>query len=534
MDEADIATGVFPAGEAIADVVMKSLQQASAMVVLLSEESVHSRWVQFEIGAAFAMDKPVVPILIGQVAERPEWLLGISYIDARGKSMREVFSLVERALGPSYEQINHEQEVKKEGATMTEFNWIRITDPDGEQKELFRASKTVYQQLFQPQHRESWGHFRKYILDAEDSRRQGKMDRPLDGYYVGCIGSEARGMALVTGYENHRLGFISYFGVLGSNTEEGGTLARSGFRQIKTELWTSGIDAVLIEVEKIPLSYLEKRDNPDQRDEWTELRLSFLRSIQRSGARKISFLDYLQPILDVDQFGKTEEASDLHLMVFHTHPDSKEEDEPNSLSRASAERYINFVYNVFYRDGFDVTDESDVRKATKYLHGLSQRVLEGLPGDLERVPLGEVSLRPFGKRALISYKIPEGEQDMHLLNRYLTDMGIHVTKWERLTPPGIGKPVKRTVFDLVQSSDVVIALLTSQFLQLKPMQEELADASKMGKRVIALVDADIDESLKKSSIGRLSKLLGETVVYLEFQRRRFDLAMYAVERTLRE
>ena len=425
---------------------------------------------------------------------------------------------------------------------MSKYEWIRIMDPDGAQKDIFRASKPVYEQIFQPQHRESWSHFRQYILDAEKSRRQRKTDRPLDSYYVGCISveggrrQEVRGMALVTAYHSDHLGFISYFGVLNSGTEAGRCLARRGFKEIKEALWTIGMEAVIIEVEKISLSYLEKRGNPEERDEWLERRLSFLKSIQKSQARKVSFLEYLQPILEVERIGKAEEASDLHLMVF---PLSRKEEEdatdtPNSLSRPTVERYVKFVYNVFYRDGFDVTDTSDVRKATRYLRSLCDKVLNELPTDLQRIPLGQVALEPFGKHVLISYKVPEDETYMLLLNRYLTDMGIRVLRWKKEAPPGIGRRLKVATYELVQSCDLVIALLTQQFLESRGMPAEIEDAGKMQKPVIALVDGDMGERAKKAVVKRLTNLLGQNVVYLEFRRQRFDLAVYALEKALNE
>jgi hypothetical protein len=417
---------------------------------------------------------------------------------------------------------------------MSRYKWIRITDPDGQQKELFTESKAVYEQLFQPRHREKFSHFRKYILDAEKSRRREKTDRPLDGYYVGCIDSEVQGMALVTSYKDHRLGFISYYGVLRSDTQQGKLLAGKGYQTIKGELWKDTIDAFLTEVENIPLAYLQDRQDIGKRDEWTELRRHFLRSIQEKGARKISFIDYLQPILDVDSLEAGDEASDLHLMVVDTAPTGIPDEDHDSRRRRTIVRYIDFVYNVFYKDGFDVSDEADAHKAKEYLFRLSRRVLKGLPKDLERVPLGRVALDPFGIRTMISYRVREGTQLMRLLCRYLTDMGVHVINWEEDARGSIGKPLKGTVFGMVRYSDVVIALLTPGFLTSKGMQEELNDASKMGKRVIPLVDGDASDDIKKRLVGLLKKILGETVVYSEFQRRHFHLAVHDLEKTLTE
>jgi hypothetical protein len=96
MDQADIATG-----EAIAQKVKDSLRQASAMVVLLSERSLKNQWVQFELGAAIAMNKPIIAILIGQAGIKealPDFMQGLLYIDARGRPIQDVTLEVARAL----------------------------------------------------------------------------------------------------------------------------------------------------------------------------------------------------------------------------------------------------------------------------------------------------------------------------------------------------------------------------------------------------------------------------------------------------
>src|SRR2546421_21198 len=81
IDESDVA-----AGEAISEKIRESLKRASALIVIISERSLKSPWVQFELGAAEGMGKPVIPILIGPVGiekKLPEWLQGLRYVDAR-------------------------------------------------------------------------------------------------------------------------------------------------------------------------------------------------------------------------------------------------------------------------------------------------------------------------------------------------------------------------------------------------------------------------------------------------------------------
>lgn len=96
MDQSDIATG-----DAIADKLKESLRQASAIVLLVSERSLKSQWVQFELGAAFAMGKSIIPILIDEAGieiSLPDWLQGIAYLDARGRPIKDVAKEVVHAL----------------------------------------------------------------------------------------------------------------------------------------------------------------------------------------------------------------------------------------------------------------------------------------------------------------------------------------------------------------------------------------------------------------------------------------------------
>lgn len=96
MDESDLA-----AGEAFSKKIRDSLRRASAVIVIVSEESLRSPWVKFELGAAESMGKPIIPILIGSVGieERlPEWLQDLRYVDARAEPFQRVAIEVRRAL----------------------------------------------------------------------------------------------------------------------------------------------------------------------------------------------------------------------------------------------------------------------------------------------------------------------------------------------------------------------------------------------------------------------------------------------------
>jgi hypothetical protein len=83
LDAADIA-----AGASIPSAIRNALLQSSAMVVLLSPSALQSNWVQFEIGAAEALGKKIIPVIIsGGLAESglPEILKDRKVIDARNR-----------------------------------------------------------------------------------------------------------------------------------------------------------------------------------------------------------------------------------------------------------------------------------------------------------------------------------------------------------------------------------------------------------------------------------------------------------------
>lgn len=96
LDKADIA-----AGDSVSSEVRSALKRSSAVIVLLSPSALHSQWVQFEIGAAEALGKKIVPVILsGEHLEEkfPDILRGREWIDARHRPHAEVVRDVNRAL----------------------------------------------------------------------------------------------------------------------------------------------------------------------------------------------------------------------------------------------------------------------------------------------------------------------------------------------------------------------------------------------------------------------------------------------------
>lgn len=51
-------------GESIHDVIADALRESTVMILILSEQSVKSPWIFFELGAAVADNKKIIPVLI--------------------------------------------------------------------------------------------------------------------------------------------------------------------------------------------------------------------------------------------------------------------------------------------------------------------------------------------------------------------------------------------------------------------------------------------------------------------------------------
>jgi hypothetical protein len=97
MDQSDIASG-----GAISLKVRKSIQQASAVLVLVTARSIASHWVQFEIGAAWGMGKRVIPIIFGDTPI-PDWVLQYQYIEVGLRTFADVANEVARVVSENIE-----------------------------------------------------------------------------------------------------------------------------------------------------------------------------------------------------------------------------------------------------------------------------------------------------------------------------------------------------------------------------------------------------------------------------------------------
>jgi hypothetical protein len=96
LDAADIS-----AGSAIASEVRTAIRDSAAIAVIVSPESVRSRWVDFEVGAGIALGIPIIPIVVeGKDIETdlPEQLRGLNLVDARNRPVEEVAQELEDSI----------------------------------------------------------------------------------------------------------------------------------------------------------------------------------------------------------------------------------------------------------------------------------------------------------------------------------------------------------------------------------------------------------------------------------------------------
>ena len=82
--------------------IEKSIEESAEMIVLISKNSLESRWVQHESSVAYGLDKSIVPVLIGKLPEENHfvWMDEIQYIDLFNPSYEEGFVEVLKALTP--------------------------------------------------------------------------------------------------------------------------------------------------------------------------------------------------------------------------------------------------------------------------------------------------------------------------------------------------------------------------------------------------------------------------------------------------
>lgn len=350
--------------------------------------------------------------------------------------------------------------------------WRRITDPsDNEQRRLFEESKDVYERLFDPRIREPWPHFASYICQTGlDEASKGEAS-VTDFYYVALIDDHVRGIMFFTAYPLYGLGFLAYMGMLTPRAATEEALDEQALRALrrKTEeakrqmlptiasaLNKAECGGYLFEVAKVRPEMLSPRArrrslSPDEAQMLDCIRL--LNLYQRQGAWKIPWVKYRQPKL---RWHAHEQERPMHLMWA---PTFRILNEPETLSRTDVERYVHFVYKVFYLDGFKDTVGLDVASISDweaYLEELCQFAIQGVP---ETVRLQQVDLSRGRESLFISY--PQEDVDLaQTAQEYLESLGFPTLYWERDKRHAVGRRAWGTIFQWIDQSSYILLLLT--------------------------------------------------------------------------
>ena len=78
--------------------IQNALRSASAVVLIVSADSLSSQYVNYELGSAIGAGIPVIPVLVGEVGSLPKHLQHIQAVDARALDSTSIGSKVAEAV----------------------------------------------------------------------------------------------------------------------------------------------------------------------------------------------------------------------------------------------------------------------------------------------------------------------------------------------------------------------------------------------------------------------------------------------------
>lgn len=73
-------------GDPLVDTISQAIVDSDCMIVILSKDSAKSSWVEFEAERAYAAQKIILPIRIGD-APIPNFMMTIAYLQVSGDSL---------------------------------------------------------------------------------------------------------------------------------------------------------------------------------------------------------------------------------------------------------------------------------------------------------------------------------------------------------------------------------------------------------------------------------------------------------------
>jgi PAS domain-containing protein len=225
------------------------------------------------------------------------------------------------------------------------------------------------------------------------------------------------------------------------------------------DLRATGCTSFLFELEKVQpedLAPRKSRTHLTKIDQNICDRIFITDAFQRKGARKITWITYRQPMLE---WGKREQEVPMHLMYV---PISQLNPHREVLNRSEVTSFIQFVYLVFYYDGFKQTEKgkqgvrAKLKQWRQYLEILSTFCLKDVP---DQVALQRIALSKAMPYVFISYS----QSDLRLAQltqEYLESIGIPVYYWDRDHRIHAGEPLWETILEWMQNSAALLFILT--------------------------------------------------------------------------
>jgi hypothetical protein len=94
MDAADLSSG-----QLVSESLRTALRDSACVILIVSPAAMRSNWLSMELGAALSLQKPIIPIVVGDPVK--SWgtaLSNLQWIDARKTSPRETARQVSDAM----------------------------------------------------------------------------------------------------------------------------------------------------------------------------------------------------------------------------------------------------------------------------------------------------------------------------------------------------------------------------------------------------------------------------------------------------
>lgn len=372
--------------------------------------------------------------------------------------------------------------------------WIRITRPQepGIQKELFQASKKVYETLFpSPSEQEPWENFECYLIDTEERRRLGETLDSEDYYYVALYQNNVCGIAYLDIYKEEAIGAISYIGILNQNFYSelpcpppniGRDMINDFLGNIIPKLGNEArCQWMLLELEHLRPQFIGSSKNKREltiTDRRQLTRIKWADVLQKKyGAKKIGWIRYHQPKLEWKKYRR---KHPMHLMLVSFDPNC----EPgiSYLSRQEVKSLVKFIYLTWYYEGYECTEvgpnkEQRLKMWELYLSQLYHEAVKEVPKEVKIQSIDLESPRP---RLFISY--PNNKIYVKIsswAHSYFSEFEFPTFYWPMDKPKLAGQYLDSALVKEMDKSEVFIFFLGNATFSSKGQLKELEYVHKL-------------------------------------------------------